>query len=121
MVARTRDSRQASSVVADAFDLGHSGRTPAEDRLRAYELFRREVVIGTWLRYLRTESDWDWPYALISELTSANPEEAWALLTTMIDLAPSDDINVLGAGFLEDLLGGPLADAWIERIEPRKE
>jgi hypothetical protein len=105
-------------VVAEAFDLGYSDRTPREDRLRAYELFGREVVIGTWLRYLRGESNWDfWPYALISEMTSANPEEAWALLTAMIDLAPSDDIDVLGAGFLEDLLGGPLANAWIERIE----
>ena len=105
-------------MVAEAFDLGHSVRTGREDRLRAYELFGREVVITTWLRYLRAESEWDfWPYALISELTSSDPEEAWALLTTMIDLAPSDDIDVLGAGFLEDLLSGPLADAWIERIE----
>ena len=59
LVAGTRDGQQAASVVAEAFDLGHSVRTAREDRLRAYELFGREVVITTWLRYLRLESDWD--------------------------------------------------------------
>ncbi len=118
VVAQVLESRKAASVVAEAFDLGYSDRTGKDARLRAYRLFGREVVISTWLRYLKSASNWDfWPYALICEVILQEHEEAWALLTAMIEQARIEDLDVLGAGFLEDLLGGPLGNRWIERIE----
>lgn len=121
VVEETRASHKALAVVADAFwsMQFHEGELRV-DPMEAYDLLGRELVVGTWLRHLQSgeQDDWDfWPYNLVVKLIDRRPEEAWAAITEMIERAPSDHAGVLGAGFLEDLLGGPLGDAWIERIE----
>ncbi len=88
--------------------------------MEAYDLLGRDLVVTTWLRHLSEGSshDWHfWPYNLVTVLIERRPAEAWAAITAMIDQAPLEHAERLGAGFLEDLLGGPLGDAWIERVE----
>lgn len=121
LVGEAGASRKVLAVVADAFwSLQFDDGEARIDPLRAYELFGRDVVVSTWLRHMceGADSDWDyWPYNLVRELVEREPEEAWITITTMIEEAPLDHAELLGAGFLEDLLGGPLGDAWTDRIE----
>ena len=118
LVSGSRGSRKATAVVVEAFDIGYSDRAGSEDRIRIYELLGRDLVITTWLEYLRTGSGWEsWPYGLIEEVITQDPEEAWALITTMIEHVRPEDVDVMGAGFLEDLLGGGHGDAFVDRIE----
>lgn len=121
VVEETRGSPKALAVVADAFWAlqFHDGELRV-DPLEAYDLLGRELVVTTWLRHLSEASryDWDfWPYNLVTELIDRRPDEAWATITAMIEQAPLEHAELLGAGFLEDLLGGALGDAWIERVE----
>jgi hypothetical protein len=114
-------SHKAIAVVAEAFSqLRHAGQTARIDPLRAYELLGRDLVVSTWLQHLREDSnyDWDfWPYDLVDHLIERQPEEAWVVVTAMIEQATPALAGLIGAGFLEDLLGGRLGDLWIERIE----
>lgn len=121
VVEETRGSPKAIAVVADAFWTlqFHDGELRV-DPLEAYDLLGRELVVTTWLRHLSEASsyDWDfWPYNLVTELIDRRPDEAWTTITAMIEQAPLEHAELLGAGFLEDLLGGALGDAWIERVE----
>ena len=121
VVEEARDSHKVVAVVADAFwHLQFGGKTTRIDRRRAYELFGRDLVVSTWLQHLRQDSnyDWDfWPYDVVDHLIKRQPEEAWIVVTAMIDEATRTQAGRIGAGFLEDLLGGRLGDLWIERIE----
>lgn len=121
LVDEAQTHRKAVAVVADAFwSLQfHDGKAQM-DALHAYELLGRDLVVCTWLRHMweNTSHDWDfWPYNLVRELVDRQPEEAWIVITAMIEEAPLEHAELLGAGFLEDLLGGQRGDAWIERIE----
>jgi len=118
LVSQTRGRRNAIAVVVEALDLGYSDRTSSENLMRAYQLLGRDLVMTTWLEYKRSESPWDsWPYTLIEEVISQDPDEAWLVITAMIESVRPEDIDVMGAGFLEDLLGGCSGDRFIDRIE----
>jgi hypothetical protein len=121
VVDEARTSHKAVAVVAEAlWQLRYTDRTTRIDPLRAYELLGRDLVVATWLKHLGEDSNYDWdfcPYHLVDHLIRRQPEEAWLAITAMIDQAPREHAALLGAGFLEDLLGGRLGDLWIERIE----
>lgn len=121
LVEETRAIYKAVAVVAYAFDHLHDRVGKARmDRLRAYELLGRDLVVSTWLRHMAegANSDRDfWPFFLVKELIERNPEEAWTTIVQMIETASLREASHLGAGFLEDLLGGRLGDEWIDRIE----
>ena len=121
LVEEVRTSTKATAVLADALEALEFEEGDARvDPLEAYELFGRDLVVSTWLRHLEEapDRDWDgWPYNLVIELIRRKPDEAWITITEMIEQAPLEHAELIGAGFLEDLLGGRLGDIWIERIE----
>jgi hypothetical protein len=61
----------------------------------------RDRICPAWLTYQR---NW-WAYSSVDRLVSEDPEEAWALMLRIIELADNDElIEAVGAGPLEDLI-----------------